>query len=291
MSQQKTSLSQLLELNLALLLISTSGVLGRYIEMFPPVTIWWRCFLAAIFLFLFCWHQRVKLSIHSKQDVLPIIIAGVLLGAHWVTYFFSLQYSSVAVGMLSLFTFPVMTAFLEPLLLKTKFKPSHILLAIMVVIGIYLLAPEFDIENNYTLGILYGLVSALCYALRNILLKKKTQTYSGSALMLYQLVIITFLLWPTLFMDVQNNFLAQWPATLSLALFTTAMGHTLFVMSLKHFSVSSVSIISSLQPIYGIILGIIFLNEIPGWNTVLGGTLILATVVIESVRSFKNQTS
>lgn len=287
MSNPKPQIAQLIELNIALLLISTSGVLGRYIEMFPPVTIWWRCFLAAIFLGLFCWKQKIFLGIHTKRDVLPIALAGVLLGVHWVTYFFSLQYSTVAIGMLSLFTFPVMTAFLEPLLLKTKFKPTHIILAVMVMIGIYLLAPNFDLENHYTLGILFGLVSAFCYALRNILLKKRTQTYSGSALMFYQLIVITLLLFPTLLFNAEKDFLAQWPANVTLALFTTAVGHTLFVMSLKHFSVSTVSIISSAQPIYGIILGIIFLNEVPGLNTILGGGLILATVVIESVRSFR----
>ena len=255
--------------------------------MFPPVTIWWRCFFAAIFLGLFCWQQKISLSFHTKRDFLPISLAGLLLGGHWITYFFSLQYSTVAIGMLSLFTFPVMTAFLEPILLKTKFKPSHIILALMVMGGIYLLAPSFDICNNYSLGIIFGLVSAFCYALRNILLNKRTHTYSGSALMFFQLVVITLVLFPALFLNIQKDFFAQWPATLSLALFTTAVGHTLFVMSLKHFSVSSVSIISSAQPIYGIILGIIFLNEIPGWNTVLGGALILSTVVIESIRSFR----
>lgn len=287
MGQTKPQINQLLELNVALLLISTSGVLGRHIEMFPPVTIWWRCILAALFVGLYCWKKKITFRMQSGKDVLPISGAGVLLGAHWITYFFSLQYSSVAIGMLSLFTFPVMTAFLEPLILKTTFKKSHLLLALMVTFGIYLLAPSINLQDDYFIGILFGLVSALTYSLRNIILKKRTQSYSGSALMLYQLLVITFILWPVLLLDVEKDFLSQWPATLSLALFTTAMGHTIFVMSLKHFSVSSISIISSAQPIYGIILGVILLNEIPGWNTILGGALILATVVIESLRSFK----
>ena len=43
---------------------------------------------------------------------------------------------------------------------------------------------------------------------------------------------------------------------------TTAIGHTLMVTSLKHFSVTTASIISSLQPVYGIIMAFLFLSEI-----------------------------
>ncbi len=287
MQNSKGHINQLLELNFAMVLMSTSGALGRYIVMPPPVTIWWRCFLAALFLGLFCWFWKVKFTIHSQRDAVPIFISAILLGGHWITYFFSLQYSSVAIGMLSLFTYPAMTAFLEPLILKTKFRLSHVFLAILVLTGIYFLAPEFNLQDGNSLGIVFGLLSALLYALRNILLKKRTQKYSGSTLMLFQLIVITVILSPALLIYSSNDFVSQWPAVATLALVTTAIGHTLFVMSFKHFSVSTASIISSSQPIYGIILGVIFLNEIPGWSTILGGSLILMSVVIESIRSFR----
>ena len=270
-----------------MLFMSTSGVLGRFIEMAPPVTIWWRCLLAAFFLTLFCWRWNVSLKIHHKRDLATILIGGLFLGGHWVTYFYALQYSSIAIGMLSLFTYPVISAFLEPILLKTKFQPVHIVLAILVMTGIYLLAPSFSIENDYTKGILLGLISSLMYSLRNLLLKNRAKTYHGSALMFYQMIIVITALAPVLMIYDGVMLTEQWPAVVTLALITTAIGHTLFVISFKHFSISTASIISSIQPIYGIILGIIFLNEIPGWNTVIGGILILTTVVIESVRSYK----
>jgi drug/metabolite transporter (DMT)-like permease len=73
-----------------------------------------------------------------------------------------------------------------------------------------------------------------------------------------------------------------------LALVTTAIGHSLFINSLKYFSVSTASIVGSIQPIFGIIIAFIFLNEVPTLNTFIGGTLIIATVIIESIRSKKN---
>ena len=77
----------------------------------------------------------------------------------------------------------------------------------------------------------------------------------------------------------------QYPYVILLALVTTAIGHTLFVNSLKYFKASTASIIGSIQPIFGILIAFFFLNEKPTMHTFVGGSLILATVVIESIRS------
>ena len=216
-----------------------------------------------------------------------IIVSGLLFGAHWVTYFYALHLSNVAIGMLSLFTYPVVTALLEPLFFKTKLNNKHVILGFVVLVGIYFLTPEFNLSNNYTKGILFGLVSSVFYAIRNILMKKKVANYHGSMLMFYQMIIITFVLWPVLFIFEVNPSVNDWSALIALALFTTSIGHTLFVMSFKNFSISTASIMSSIQPVYGIIFGLLFLNEIPASKTIIGGILILATVVIESYRSKK----
>jgi len=280
-------LKNLIELNVAILLVSTSGVLGRFISMPPPVTIWLRCVIAAIILGAFCWYKKIDLKIASKRDWATIILSGLFFGAHWITYFYALQLSNVAIGMLSLFTYPVTTALLEPLFFKTKLNKKHVLLGIVVLVGVYFLSPEFNLENNVTKGVIFGLISAVFYAMRNILMKKKVANYHGSMLMFYQMVIITLVLWPVLFIFEANPTSNDWQALLVLALVTTSIGHTLFVMSFKNFSISTASIMSSVQPIYGIIFGILLLNEIPSENTLIGGFLILTTVIIESINSRK----
>lgn len=103
--------------------------------------------------------------------------------------------------------------------------------------------------------------------------------------MFYQTLIITICLLPVLFFMDISGFQTQWPYLLLLALLTTAIGHSLMVHSLQFFSASTASIISSVQPIFGIILAFFFLKEMPTINTFIGGSLILATVVIESIRS------
>lgn len=269
-----------------MLFISTSGALGRYVELPVPVTIATRGVLAFFLLFFYCKIKGISLRVRA-QDFTLVFISGILMGLHWLSYFYSLQMSNVAIGMLSLFTYPVITAFLEPLLLKTKFQRVHLLLGGLVLLGIYFLVPDFNLENSSTIAIGMGILSALFYALRNLILKTKVKNYHGSMLMVYQTGIIGLFLFPFLFSVETSELYGQWEGIVALAVMTTAIGHTLFLMTFKHFSITSVSIISSIQPVYGIIIGALFLSEIPALTTLFGGALILSSVIIESVRSSK----
>ncbi|HEX5742330.1 MAG TPA: DMT family transporter [Flavobacteriaceae bacterium] len=277
----------IIELNIALLLISTSGVLGRYINLAPPVTIWLRCILAAVVIGLYCWKMRISLKFDIRKNGMSFLFGGLFLGIHWITYFYSLQLSNVAIAMLSLFTFPVITALLEPLFFKMKLDSWQIFLGIIVLVGIYFLMPNFDISNDYTKGVLIGVVSAFFYALRNIVLKKQLVIYQPTMLMFHQLLFLSFMLWPVLFMFETTNITIQWQAILTLAIVTTAMGHTLFVVSLKNFSASTAGIFSSIQPVYGIILAYFLLDELPSANILIGGFLILTTVGLESFKTYR----
>lgn len=289
MTDRRQYFTNIFELNFAVLLISTSGVLGRYIILHPVVTIFYRCLIAVLVFYIYCKWKKIDLNIENKQDLLKLIIGGILMGGHWITYFFSLQYSSVAIALLSLFTYPVITALLEPVLFNTKFNKVHIALGLLVLAGIYFLSPEFDLENDYFIAIIYGIASAVFYSLRNLLMKREVERYNGSALMFYQILVIAILLFPSVFYSEFNLVIDQWKPLVVLAVLTTCIGHTLFLKSFKNFSISTASIMSSIQPVYGIILGIIFLSEIPSIKTVIGGILIISAVVIESLIAIRNK--
>lgn len=285
--QKNSSLINLFQLNIAVLIISTSGALGRFIELPVPIIIALRTCLGSVPLILFCKYKKLSFKI-QKKDRFTILVSSILMGTHWITYFISLKLSSVAIGMLSVFTYPVITSFLEPLMLNNKFKKSNLFLGLMVIVGIYFLVPEFDLENNHFKAIGFGVFSAFCYSIRNIFMKKKANEYEGSILMAYQLIIVSVLLSPVFFIYDMTGLKDSIPAILILAFLTTATGHTLFIYSFRNFTISTASIISSIQPVYGIIIGMIILGEYPLLNTIFGGILILGTVMIESIRSFKN---
>lgn len=277
----------LLLLGLATLCISTSGPLAKFIDLSPPIIIWWRCSMGALVLYIYCRYIKADLKIKSKKDVMMFISSSLFLGAHWITYYYSLKLTNVAIGMLSLYTFPVITALLEPLFIKVKLDPVHIVLGFVVLLGIYILAPDFDLQSTHLIGVVLGVISAILYAIRLLLIKQLVVKYNGTMLMFYQIFILTIVLLPVLFFMDTTGTQSQFSYLLLLALVSTALGHSLMVRSINHFAVSTASIISSAQPIYGIIIAFFLLNEVPNLNTYIGGSLILSTVIIEAIRSKK----
>lgn len=279
-------IQNLLELNVSIIFISTSGALGKYIELPVPVTICSRALIGGLLIFLFCKWKKFDFNIHTG-DKKSIWLSGLLLGLHWITYFYALKLSNVAIGMISIFTFPVITALLEPIILKNKFQWIHLALGALVIVGILFLVPAFDFQDDYLIAIILGIVSALFYSLRNIMTKSQVNKYNGSILMFYQLLAISVFLSPSYFFFESFNFSSFIFELILLAVLATAIGQTLFLYSFKNFTVTSASIISSLQPVYGIIIGMVFLKEYPVSGTIVGGLLILLSVVLESIITYK----
>lgn len=273
--------------------MSSSGTLGRHIDLPAPAIICLRCLIGALALACIIYFQKKSLRQVWQAPTGRMLLGGVLLGLHWVTYFYSLKLTNVAIGMLALFTYPIIAALLEPFMLKVSFQKNKILLSILTFIGVTFLVPEFSLENQYTFGILVGVFSALCYSLRNILMKPLSSRHSGMDLMLHQLVTIGVLLTPALFLYPVGwgEGTMDWTSILLLSLITTAFGHSLFVASFRYFTITTVSILSSLTPLFGISLGFIFLGEVPKGQTLIGGAIILATVVVEALLSYRQQPS
>lgn len=262
--------------------VGTSGVLGRYVPIEAEVAIWWRAVIAVVFLFAFCWYKGFSFRLKSRQQLLLLLGSGVLMAVHWVTYFYALKMSGVAVGMLAIFTYPVFTTLLEPLVFRKPFVKRHLLLGLLVLTGVYFLAPSFSLADGATVGLAFGLFSAIVYSCRNLIVKTQIADVQGSVVMSYHTAVTAIVLLPVWLMYDAVPTSESLPYLLGLGLLTTAIGHTLFLGCFRYFSVSTVSILSCIQPVYGILLGVVFFREYPGWGAVAGGALILSAVALES---------
>lgn len=188
--------------------------------------------------------------------------------------------------MLSLFTYPVITTLLEPWFFGGKLTWLNILTALMVIVGITFIVPDFDLSNQITLGATIGVISAILYSLRNLWNKKYIFQYSGSKIMFYQMLVSAIFLLPTVFIYDLTLDAKGWGLVFMLALITTTIAHTLFVQALKHFSTTAVSVMSSLIPVYGILWAVLFIGEKLNTGIWIGGSIIVLTVALQSVRSY-----
>ncbi|RBP82229.1 threonine/homoserine efflux transporter RhtA [Shewanella putrefaciens] len=281
--------SGLIELHLAVLLFGGTALFSKLIPLSALDITFLRCIVAATVLGLLVKFSRKRLTLASKQDYLVAIGLGVIVSLHWVTYFAAMQLSSVAIGMIAFFTYPVMTVIAEPLLTGNKIKLHDMLSGVLVLIGVILLIPEANLGNDTTLGIAIGIVSAILFTTRNLLHKRYFSQYSGPHAMFYQTLVAVVFLIPWHQTELGSISLEVWGLIILLGVVFTAAPHALFTSALRQLSAKTVGLVSCLQPFYGAMLALIILGEELNLNTLIGGTIIVATAIFETHQSHQLQ--
>lgn len=274
----------LAEIHTAVVLFGLAGLFGKWLSLSPLIIVLGRVFFASLALLLFLFLSKQKMSVSPAKNFVLFILLGFILAVHWTAFFQSIQVSTVAVGLLSYSSFPVFTAFLEPFFFKEKLETSAIFYALLCMAGIFLIVPRFAMDNIVYRGVLWGLAAGLTFSILTILNRKLIQRYSSLVIAFYQD------LWATLFL--LPFFLILKPRLegrdvlllLILGIFCTAISHSLFIKGMRRIKAQTAAVISSLEPVYGIIMALLFLKEIPSLRTVLGGMIILGTAYVVTWR-------
>jgi len=281
-SSLKAEQQSLLYLHIAVFLFGGTALFSKLIGL-PALDITvYRTGIAGVALLTLLILQKKKFTLASMKDYGVAILLGCVVGIHWVTYFAGMQMAGVTVGIIAFFTYPVITVFLEPLFSKSMPKMKDMITALVVVIGIVLLIPEVSFGNQVTLGIATGVISAVFFALRNILHKNYFSHYSGPHTMLYQTLVACLML--CLFVEVPPMQVSQndWLLLLLVGVLFTATPHALFASSLRHLSATTAGLISCLQPLYGSVLAFLLLHERPSLVTIIGGLLVISAAIFET---------
>jgi len=274
-------------LYLSIFLLALTGLFAKLIPLGAVSIIQLRSLVAAAGLAGFMAARGRRLRLGGARVYVGVYALGLLLGLHWVTFFHAMQVSTVAVGMLAMFTFPVITILLEPFFSNRKLAAVDIGagLAVLVGLGVMVGPGLTDLHRPVTLGVLFGVFSALLFALRNLVQKYFFAGESSDGLMFHQVVAVALML--ALFVDVPRVQALDWAGVvkiLLLGILSTATGHTLLVYSLKQLPAKSVALIQCLQPLVAAVLAWGVIGETPGLPVVAGGGMILSVAAYESFR-------
>ena len=163
-----------------------------------------------------------------------------------------------------------------------------LLIAVIVFIGLVIMMPEFNLENDITRGILLGVVSGVFFTGRNLMTRKYVREYSSYSLMFWQAIVIGILLLPVIVYMGKIEFGTQNIMLLFvLGIIFTAIPHTLFSASFRHLSAKTVSIFGMLLPFYGAVFGYLIHQEIVTGRTAIGGLIILICIIYETIQNIK----
>jgi drug/metabolite transporter (DMT)-like permease len=276
MSSYKQSLTSL---HSAVFLFALSGLFAKWLNMPATYIVFGRAFFAALTLAIFVLLiKRQSLRI-TKSFFLPLMLTGIILAFHWGSFFYAIQISSVAIGLITFASFPVFVSFLEPLLFKENFHYQSLVQALLIILGIYLILPLGELTADVLSGALWGVLSAFSFALLTLLNRKFVAKVSAKKVAFYQNTWAFLCLLPFIILNPITITASQLTVLVFLGVIFTAVAHSLFNHSLKVVKAHTASIAISLEPIYGILAAYFLLGEQITMLMVLGGIIVIFTNV------------
>lgn len=137
----------LVEVHVATLLYGFIGPFGKAVDLNPHQIVFWRTSLAAIVLLAIARRLKSHTLVKTRADLATFTAIAGLLAVHWVLFFKSVKVSTVAIGLVTTYTYPVLMVFLESWFFNLRLKALDFASAVAVLVGIYYLAPEFDLSD------------------------------------------------------------------------------------------------------------------------------------------------
>jgi drug/metabolite transporter (DMT)-like permease len=272
----------LITAQLATLFLAGTGPCIKFIPLSLVELSCFRSILAMIALGAFMKFMNASFKLNIKQCGLCWLM-GLCMGLHWITYFEAMRVSSILVGIIALHTYPIFSVLLEPIFFKErKLTLRDILLSLMMFFGIWLIIPKMTLDNDITLGLFWGCLSALLLAARGLIYRHQFQSENPLTVTFYQLMIPAFLFLPFVSNDIVTMPLSAWAVLLAFGTLFTALPHTLMSASIKYLPLKTSALIGCLQPVYGGLIAYLLLNEIPTFWTLVGGGVIILVAIIES---------
>lgn len=276
-----------LHLHFIIFIWGFTAILGALISIDAIPLVWFRMGLASIILFLFFIITSRSLRI-TIQMLWRYILGGIIIALHWITFFQAIKSSNVSVALITMSTGAFFTSLIEPIFFKRKIKASELFLGLLVIIGLYII---FKVEGDYTLGIIYGLISSFLSALFSVSNGLYVQKNNPLTISFYQLFF--GVLFITIILGVNGQFDAEffqlsnsdWMYLLILASVCTAYAFSASVKVMKVLRPFTVMLSINLEPVYGILLALWLFpaKETMPTNFYFGALIVLFSVVLNGV--------
>lgn len=227
-----------------------------------------------------------KISV-GKTEALKIMLTGFLIAAHWIFFFTSARISTVSVCLAGLATTSFWTSVFEPIAMKRRFRWYELFFGLIVLSGLYIV---LKFEFDHALGLLLGIFAAITSALFTVINGLLIRDHHHYAITFYEMAgafIATVLFLPIYMymfsggtINLSPRFM-DWIYLLILSWICTVYAYSAAVELMKRLSAFAISITVNLEPVYGILLAVIFFGQREKMNFefYLGTSVILIAVV------------
>jgi drug/metabolite transporter (DMT)-like permease len=282
---QASNFRQFLHLHIIVVLLGFTAILGALISLQAVDLVWYRMLFAFLGLLVYFSWRKIQWRIPLKK-ILPLLVIGIVVALHWITFFHAIKVSNVSVTLGVFASTTLFTSFLEPALQKRKVLWLEVFIGLVIIAGIYLI---FQYEFQFIEGILYSLLSALLNGLFVVLNRNISWKHHPTVISFYEM--IGGFLFISGFLLITGGFSAGFFSIpkmdifwlLILSLVCTSYAFSAIVDIMKVLSAYTVVLSINLEPVYGIIMAFFFF---PAQETMSAGFYAGASIIIVSVFSY-----
>tara|TARA_R110000851_G_scaffold101176_1_gene217208 strand:- start:995 stop:1903 length:909 start_codon:yes stop_codon:yes gene_type:complete len=280
-------LNNYLHLHFIVFVWGFTAVIGKLITIDALPLVWYRMLMASLIILAYILIRKFQLKV-SPKTLLMLILGGIVVSLHWVTFFMAIKVSNVSIALATMSTGAFFTALLEPFWYGRKMVGYELVFGLIVMLGLYIM---FRVEKGFLNGILLALVSSFLSATFSLINGKLTQEQRPSIISFYELG--SGVLFLSIYLVFSGSFdqkffqlsVNDWMYIFILASVCTAYAFIASVKILKYISPYTVMLTINLEPVYGIILAFLLLGESEKLNPLfyVGALLILTTVVANGI--------
>ena len=275
----------IMALSVASVSFGSASLFIRFAGELPAASLsFYRLSIAALVMVVFGWASGSLKRVEGSEVPL-LIVSGMVLALHFLTYVFAVQKTTIANATFLVNTSPVMLAAFSPLVLKEKTTNREILGVCVAMFGVLLVSSVGNGFRSIGLGDLSALASAFLLAIYTMIGRRArvngltTGSYTSYVYSVAALVSCAIALGSGANVFQTRSFESA-IAILGLALVPTAMGHSLYNYSLGTVKALTANLFPLMEPIIASSLAIPLFNEIPTPIQVVGYALILTSVIL-----------
>lgn len=267
MNHPSPGIKDYLLLHLLIIFWGFTSILGVLSSLEAPILVVYRTGIAFFTLFLILVLKKGAFTWPLKQ-VGWIAAGGFLTAIHWTTFFASAQISNVSTCLAGMSTTALWTSLLEPLFFKKKFELRESLLALVVSFGLVII---YQSDFSMALGLSISIISAIACSLFSIINRDLIRQQTSLVITAWEmgfafagcLLVLPFLN----YFGISSQTLTtlptgwDWINILFLAWVCTVFAYTVSVELMKKFTAFAMNLTVNLEPVYGILLGLLIFGQ------------------------------
>lgn len=231
-------------------------------------TAWLRMSFGVIILWIIA---RPNFRSIRKQDIPALIVLGVVTG--YMTLLFLEAIDRIPLGT------AVSIEFLGPLTVAGIMSKNRKALVwpALAIVGVVLLTEPWQGQID-PVGVVFALSAGICWGLYNLLTQHVGDRFSGISGLSLTIPVAALATMPLGLPQLIHGEFTWWvlPAAAGIALITPVIAFGLEMLALRRMTHSAFGTLLSIEPAFGVLIGILILAQMPTWFQVLGIILVIS---------------